>query len=221
MQNFNDIRVFFSKTDECKYIGHLDVNRIITRAIQKSKLPIWKTEGFNVHTYITFSNPLSLGFASTCESFDIRIIDENYDINRIPEMLNQYLPEGLKILSVSKPEYKNKDITSAEYEIKISSDDISNEELYSLFKNMLESKEIIVGKKTKKGSKEINLSDFLSVYTIELKDKYVFLNIILPSGSTLNINPNLFFDKIKSDNNIELFTHVLRTRMFVNGNEFK
>lgn len=221
MQNFNDIRVFFSKTDECKYIGHLDVNRIIIRAIQKSKLPIWKTEGFNVHTYITFSNPLSLGFASTCESFDIRIIDVNYDINRIPEMLNQYLPEGLKILSVSKPEYKNKDITSAEYEIKISSDDISNEELYSLFKNMLESKEIIVEKKTKKGSKEINLSDFLSVYTIELKDKYVFLNIILPSGSTLNINPNLFFDKIKSDNNIELFTHVLRTRMFVNGNEFK
>ena len=40
------------------------------------------------------------------------------------------------------------------------------------------------------------LSPMMKHY-VELKDKYVFLNIVLPSGSTLNINPNLFFDKIK------------------------
>ena len=59
-----NVRVFFEKHGPCKYISHLDTNRVMLRAIGKSRLDIWYTEGFNRHAYITFALPLSLGFAS-------------------------------------------------------------------------------------------------------------------------------------------------------------
>lgn len=222
MQNFKTVRVFFSKTDECRFVGHLDVSRIVTRAIVKSKLPIWRTEGFNVHPYITFSNPLSLGFTSYCESFDIRLVDDDFDISTIPELLNSNLPNGLKILSASLPKYKNTDIINAKYLVKLTSNDISSEELYFKLKTLLESDEIIVEKKTKKGFKEVDLSKELSVYNIELIDEEVSLDITLPSGNSKSINPILFIDKLMSDNNIEVFYNITREKMLVeNGEEFR
>lgn len=221
MQNFRDVRVFFSKTDECKYIGHLDVNRLVTRSIQRAQLPIWRTEGFNKHIYITFSNPLSLGYSSLCESFDIRLIDDDFDISTIPEMLNKYLPQGINIIKATYPKYKNSEITSATYSILLSYDDISNAELYSMFKSMLESNEIIVEKKTKKGIKEINLFEYLSTYDMELTSDAVAINIELPSGGNTNINPLLFIKKVEQDNNIKINFCITRNKMMVNGNEFE
>ena len=223
MQNtisYRDVRVFFSKTGECKYIGHLDVNTVITRAIQKSHLPVWRTQGFNVHAYITFSNPLSLGFSSLCESFDIRITDDDFDIDKIPDLMNPNLPSGRRILKASLPKYKNSMITSALYEIHLHSDDIPDDVLYMKTKEMLESDEIITQKKTKKGMKDINLAEYLSVYDLEL-DQDVRLDIKLPSGGGVNINPSLFISKLEKDNDIEIYSDVKRVEMYVDNEVFR
>ena len=79
-----NVRVFYRKDGACKYISHLDTNRVMLRAIGKSRLNIWRTEGFNQHAYITFALPLSLGFASECESMDFRILDDDEDLTRSP-----------------------------------------------------------------------------------------------------------------------------------------
>ena len=34
----------------------------MSRAFHKAKLPLWYTEGFNPHVFLTFAAPLSLGF---------------------------------------------------------------------------------------------------------------------------------------------------------------
>ena len=57
-----NVRIWFVKDFECRYISHLDLNRTMLRALHKSKLPIWHTEGFNPHPFATFPLPLSLGF---------------------------------------------------------------------------------------------------------------------------------------------------------------
>ena len=90
-----NVRVWFKKDDECRYISHLDLNRVMIRAIQKSGLPVWRTEGFNVHPYITFSLPLSLGFRGERESMDMRILDDNFNRETMKEDLNNCLPHGL------------------------------------------------------------------------------------------------------------------------------
>lgn len=217
--NGKEIRVFFSKTDECRYIGHLDVNTVIHRALQKAKIPVWRTQGYNIHAYITFSNPLSLGFSSVCESFDMRIVDKDFDIYSIPERMNKCLPHGLEILSVGIPKYKNSMITDADYEISLYSDDISNETLYSKLKDMLEGSEIKVEKKTKKGVKEIDLKDYFNDYDLSLREN-VFLKIKLPSGGGMNINPTLFISKLEKDNDIEIYYDIKRVKMYVENDEF-
>ena len=46
-----DVRVWFSKTGTARYISHLDLNRCMSRAFHKAKLPLWYTEGFNPHVF--------------------------------------------------------------------------------------------------------------------------------------------------------------------------
>ena len=59
-----EIRLRFSKTDQAKYISHLDTNRVFSRAFARAKIDLWFTEGFNPHPYMSFSLPLSLGVES-------------------------------------------------------------------------------------------------------------------------------------------------------------
>ena len=66
-----DIRIRFEKTGRARYISHLDLTRAMTRAVRRAGLPIWYTEGFNKHPYLTFAAPLSLGFEGTDESLSL------------------------------------------------------------------------------------------------------------------------------------------------------
>ena len=53
----------FSKTDEAAYISHLDLMHCMQRVIARAQLPVWYTEGFNQHIYISIALPLSTGYS--------------------------------------------------------------------------------------------------------------------------------------------------------------
>lgn len=209
-------RIWFEKCDECKYISHLDLNRVMMRAIQKSKLPVWYTEGFNIHPYITFALPLSLGFIGVREPMDCRIEDDNFDLKTIPEILNSCLPNGIKVISANEPKYKAGDIYSAEYKISLSSEYISNEELYSSFTELLNKDEILIEKKTKKGVKTVNLKEQILSFDISIADN-VQITLVLPCGSTNNVNPNLLIKAYENATQNEVFAEITRTDIFVEG----
>ena len=84
------------------YISHLDINRMMTRAVRRAHLPMWYTEGFNPHLYMTFALPLSLGTESNCESVDMRLIDE-ISLEEVKNRLNAVLPTGIEVTEVSEP----------------------------------------------------------------------------------------------------------------------
>ena len=77
------VRIWFKKDYECRYISHLDLNRCMLRALHKSKLPVWHTEGFNPHPFATFPLPLSLGFRGVNECMDVKLEDDNYSFKEI------------------------------------------------------------------------------------------------------------------------------------------
>ncbi len=64
-----------------KFVSHLDMNRFMIRLINKAKIPVWFTEGFNRHAYLNFAVPLSLGYEGLYEVLDVRIIDDNYSLD--------------------------------------------------------------------------------------------------------------------------------------------
>ncbi len=209
-----NVRVWFKKDDECRYISHLDLNRVMIRAIQKSRLPVWHTEGFNVHPYITFALPLSLGFRGERESMDMRILDDKLELSVIKEELNQCLPHGLYVFDVTEPVKKPGAIDSAKFKMRLYSDDISAKELYINLENLINSDEILVDKKTKKGIKKIDIKEYFKDLKAYDTDHDVVVRVILPAGSTTNINPTLLINALNEKYNIEVYYDITRVDVY-------
>ncbi len=175
-------RVFFSKMGRAKYISHLDLNHCVQRAMRRSRLPIWQTEGYNPHTYVAFMLPLSLGQEGVCEAMDFRLT-EDVPPEEVMRRLNDSLPPDIRIIRVAKPNYKNIDIASAEYTIE---SDVDIEK----FRDFVAAEQILTEKKTKKGVSSVDLKPLIS----ELSVKEGEIKLRLPAGNDFSINPSLLFD---------------------------
>ena len=55
----NTVRIWFSKKGEASYISLLDLQRVMGRAIKRSGVPAWYTQGFNPHIYMTFAEEIA------------------------------------------------------------------------------------------------------------------------------------------------------------------
>lgn len=186
-----DVRMSFRKTGMAKFISHLDTVRCITRAMKRANVPIWFTEGFNPHAFLTFAMPLSLGFESLCETVDFRLLEE-VDLNELSKRINDALPVDITVKEIYIPETSPNDIRWAEYKIMFNNPDnllIQNAE------NILSSDEIMVLKKAKQGrkkvEKEVNIKEHIKTFELNNEDGKLVLNIILSSGTSVNINPML------------------------------
>mgnify|MGYP003293461303 FL=1 len=192
-----EVRIRFSKTDRCKYISHLDINRCMSRALTRAKIPLWYTEGFNPHPYMSFSLPLSLGIESFVESMDIRIIGDITN-EEIKKKMNEMLPDGIRILEVYDDFRQDKDITYSDYVFRIQFKD--NETALQKINNVLNSDEIIAERKVKKGKrkifKETNLKPFIHKFNSSIRGEDIILNLRLMAGIEKNLNPTLLFDTI-------------------------
>ena len=76
-----NVRIFYRKKGRMKFVSHLDMNRFMSRIINKAKVPVWFTEGFNRHLYLNLAVPLSLGYEGLYEGMDVKTEDENCDLN--------------------------------------------------------------------------------------------------------------------------------------------
>lgn len=192
-----EVRLRFSKTGRLKYISHLDINRAMSRALKRAQIPLWYTEGFNPHPYMSFSLPLSLGVESLCESVDLRIIGDITN-DEIKNRLNNVLPQDIKIVDVYDDFRDNSEIVYSDYVFKFEFKD--NEAAFEKIKNVLSLDEIIALKKGKQGRKrvmkETNIKSFIDKYSISIRNDVIVLNIRLLAGPEKNLNPSLLFDTI-------------------------
>ena len=138
-----EVRIRFRKTGRARYISHLDLTRAMTRAVRRAGLPIWYTEGFNKHPYLTFAAPLSLGFEGLAESMDLRLL-EDVPEDEIVRRLNAVLPEGLVAVSAAEPVHKAGELETARYRLTFTGE-------LSQMAAFLAQDAILVEKRTKKG----------------------------------------------------------------------
>lgn len=193
------IRTVFEKKDRAKYISHLDLNRFMLRAFRRTKLPIWYTEGYNPHPYITFALALSLGYESDCEIMDFNL-NEDVDFEVIKEKLNSVMPEGILFKEVFTPEKKITEIARSEFAVEMIFDDA--EKAKTEFEDFLSSETIMVEKKSKKGMLEIDLKPSVEMSEIICDEKSLRFNVLLPAGTQTNYNPSLLIDAFKNEKKI-------------------
>lgn len=203
-------RAFFSKMGRAKYISHLDLSSVIIRAMKRTKLPIWQTEGYNPRTYVTFMLPLSLGQEGEHEAVDFRML-EDVPAGEIRDRLNAALPADIRVTEVTVPKDKNTDITAARYRIESSADP-------DKLRALCEKEQINIEKRTKKGSAIVDLKQLMT--DVELDGNV--LRVTFPAGTTFNINPSLLFEAYAAEYGEKVKRlRIVRTNIYSGNREFK
>jgi radical SAM-linked protein len=201
------VRATFEKCGRAKYISHLDLNRCMLRTFRRSRLPIWYTEGFNPHPYYSFALALSLGFESSCEILDFNL-NEDIPFDEIKDKLNAVMPSGMRIVKVAEQKQKITAIAKAEYSFSLVSDDVDS--LYADVNKLIESPEILIDKKTKKGIKTVDIKPDMEILSCNKSEKSVDISMYLPAGTQTNFNPTLFIEALKKTTDIALETENIR-----------
>lgn len=168
------VRIRFSKFDTMRFIGHLDVMRYFQKLFNRAGLPVKYTEGYHPHQILSFAQPLGLGITSDGEYLDLELTEE-MSCEEIVSILNKAVSYGFEIsdaVRLSDREPNKKLVTSMSlitrsvYLILLKDIDGNTAKADRLdcgrsLGEFLGQNEIRVVKTTKKGEKEISLSDFI------------------------------------------------------------
>ena len=213
-----DVRLLFSKTFDARYMSHLDLMRCFTRAVRHSELPVWFTEGFNSHLYITFASPLSLGYESICETADIRLVGDTVCDN-IPERINSGLPFGIEVMNAAPAVMKPPAIAWARYVIELCGGFETTQIAQTA--SLLLNDTLTAQKKTKKGTyKEIVINDRVRSSAVTATEDCCYWDVVVSNSSENSLNPqlllNALFEKLGGETD-----HILvkRTQLLTDSGE--
>lgn len=209
-----NVRIWFRKDGACRFISHLDVNRAMTRALRMSGVPLWHTEGYNSRLYLSFTLPLSLGFRGENESMDVRFLEDNYPFEAAVEKINACLPEGLTVFKISDPVMKPSAVTYGMFIIKMNSDEYELRKVYKAVQDLLGRETILTEKKSKNGIKTVDIKEKIVKYNLSMSDGYVLLDVVLPAGNTVNVNPALVISAVEAELGCNLFADVTRRELY-------
>ena len=180
-----NIRIMYEKTGAMTYVSHLDVQRTFMRAIVKSKLPVYYTEGFNPIPKLTFASPLSVGVSGEREFAQIKLVRDVSDAE-VMEKLSAAMPDDIIVKEIYTGEVDFKKIKWAENEIKLIGG-YGKEDLVAV--NKLLAGPIVVLKKTKSTEKEVDIKPLMKSASARLEDGCICITAVTCSDNTNFLNP--------------------------------
>lgn len=209
------VRLLFAKQGRAKYTSHLDLNRMMTRAVRRAGIPLWYTEGFNRHPYLTFASPLSLGFESEGEILELRLV-EDMPFEEVTARMNAALPEGFRVLETFEAEHKVRDLQLAGYRMEIAASEKTVAEL-------LAQAEILVEKRTKKKTmKTIDIRPAFEKAVVTPTAEGCCVEVVLPVSSENTVNPTLLITALTAKTGESVAFSVTRTGLYLaDGKDFK
>jgi radical SAM-linked protein len=86
----------FSKKGTMRFISHLDLMRLFTRAFRRADFPLKLSQGFSPHPKFSIKRALKLGLESEREEASI-ILQEEISPADFKNRLQAQLPEGIEI----------------------------------------------------------------------------------------------------------------------------
>lgn len=213
------LRIRFRKTGRAKYISHLDLNRFMSRALRRAEIPVWMTQGFNPHPYITFALPLSLFYESLCEVMDSKL-DGEMSYEEIAERLNRQMPEGIEIYEVCEPVLKVTELAYASYQIRMEFPGLEKQELEEAVGRLQNSDKILVTKTTKRHEIEIDLKEIFTQAKISAGTGSLLIEATVPASPQENLNPSCLLAAIEKYAGLTPeIEYITRTGIYNNGME--
>lgn len=93
------LRIKFRKFGPTRFIGHLDIARTWERSLNRSKIPVAYTQGFNRRPRMQFATATPLGTTSDCEYLDIWLKERLEPAEAKEKILSRIAP-GLDVVEI-------------------------------------------------------------------------------------------------------------------------
>lgn len=119
------LRVRFHRGQEVKFISHLDLMRLWTRALIRAGVPLAYSEGFNPHPRLSLAAPLAVGVTGEAELLDI-FLSKWVSPHFFTAAVSHQLPPGIEILQTypigpNQPALPAQ-VRYAEYQVEVETD---------------------------------------------------------------------------------------------------
>lgn len=176
----------FEKCGPASFISHLDLQRVVGRALRRAKLPISYSQGFNPHPLLSFASALPVGCESVCEIMDVTM-EEEVSGEAYKQSLNAVLPRGL---AVTRAKLVGDGVPSpmaiigqAVYR------SVFDRDVSEQVANFVAAEEVTAIKKSKKKEQEVNIRPM--VYHMEMVEGAVVVRV--RHDNAVSLKPGLLF----------------------------
>ena len=184
-------RVAYCVEGPFRFLGHGDMMRLIHRALQVADIPVAMSQGFRPRPKVSFGPPLPSGVTSDAEYMDIHL---NADVDDLVDLINESLPEELRIVGVQRVEGKTESLSSlahsAEYRMTIPHAVLAEEKLEAMLVDFGAKETFPVTRVQKGKERTVDLTKAMRGAATHSGDEATDLNAILKlsdeEGNTAN-----------------------------------
>lgn len=93
------VRAKYAKGDAVRFLGHLDVARVIQISVSRARWPVEMSQGFSPRPKISFYAPLPAGTSGSEECFDA-VLTKPWSLTALARSLSGTLPAGFALHEV-------------------------------------------------------------------------------------------------------------------------
>lgn len=176
--------VRFGKNARLRFISHLDIQRFLHMALNRTGLPILYSQGFNPHPLMAFGSALALGQTSEYEIIDVRLAAP-MGRKKCEECMRWALPEDMPVLEVKLVDDRYPSamaqVVASDYRITLSGENA--QAVIDRIPAFLSAQHVTAMKKTKSGEKEIDIRPL--ALRLEADDNVISARLMLTEKDTL------------------------------------
>jgi len=181
----------FSKLESARFLGHLEMVKLFSRALRRAKIPVRYSQGYHPMPKISFGDTLPVGMQSESERLYLSLI-ENIDPSEMDKRLQRQLPENFFVIGCKQIETLKKDQSkdAIVYHVELRDGNLNPIEL----KWFLDQPSLTIEKKNKK-NKNVAVDLKKAVSRIKMIDGRRLLISLTRTNNQL-IRPSLILKKV-------------------------
>ena len=206
----------FGKNPRLRFISHLDLQRFLHMALNRTGLPIKYSEGFNPHPLMAFGSALALGWTSEYEIIDVKLAVP-MGRKRTEEAMRSALPEDLPVLEVRLVDDKHPapmaQVRAADYDIALWGE--TAQATLDAVETFLAAESVMAMRKTKSGEKEVDIRPL--AYSIEKTESGLSVRLKLTEKDSLK--PDLLVNTLAKLAGVEAPEMRIHRKMLYGENE--
>lgn len=197
------IRIKFGKIGPTRFIGHLDLARTWERALNRAKIPMAYTQGFNRRPRMQFASALQLGVTSECEYIDL-FLQEVVDADAVKKRLIEKMAPGVVVYSAEVVGLKGKALptlpTVASFRVELTHVGLDSAELQQRVNTLLAQSEILREKRGRKNKgKQYNLRPLIVDLSIKPESNPAQMTMTLTASEGKTGRPDELLSALEID----------------------